>query len=372
MKISESVKRKLHEHQNGKCAICQQDSVILDVVRKYKYSETGNFDISNLMLLCPNCNHQIDFKDFREIDLVNYIALLMSQHPDFKNVKKEVELSENSLLRADIQAAYKNGNTLIIEVKTMPAYAPSRMEGLLITLSSYKSLLPNAQVVFAFPGLFSQSLLDRFSSEGIEVWDQKVISSKFKQQIINNPHPYFSQLFTTPISTTEEEKLLYELIHTTPGKSDWSKYESLITRILDLLFSKNLSSPITNRPTASKINRRDIILPNYCETGFWLFLRHRYKADYIVVDAKNYVGLVGKSDILQIANYLKQHGTGLFGIIITRKGEDAASLETRKEQWINDKKLIIILNDEEVKTMLSSSHPEEIIKQKIEDFRLDL
>jgi hypothetical protein len=101
-------------------------------------------------------------------------------------------------------------------------------------------------------------------------------------------------------------------------------------------------------------------------------LRHRYKGDYIVVDAKNYDGLVGKNDVLQIGNYLKQHGTGLFGLIVTRQGEDSSSLETRKEQWTTYDKLIIILTDDEIKAMLSSNRPEEIIKQKIEDFRLDL
>ena len=58
-------------------------------------------------------------------------------------------------------------------------------------------------------------------------------------------------------------------------------------------------------------NRRDFIFPNYCDTGFWAFLRSRYGADYIVADAKNYSQNVSRKDILQMSNYLKAHGAGL-------------------------------------------------------------
>lgn len=372
MRVTKATKEKLYQQQKGKCAICQQADVPLEVTQRFFGNEDDKFDISNLMLLCPNCHSQVNFRDFREIDLINYLAILISHHPEFKNINQEVQLGSDSSMRADIIADGVGGDRYIIEVKSMLAYAPSRTDGLLMMLSHYKSLQPSSKIVFAFPGLFSESLLDMFSSQGIIVWDQKVIASKFKEQIIDNPHPLFSQLFGAPISTRDEDKLSIELSKIRPGKEDWYKYEKLISRILDFLFSKTLSTPITNRSTNNQVNRRDIILPNYCEHGFWKHLRSRYNADYIVVDAKNYDGLVSKGDILQISNYLKLHGTGLFGLIITRHGEDNGSLITRKDHWTVNNKLIIVLNDDDLKAMLSSNHPEEIIKQRIEDFRLDL
>jgi hypothetical protein len=103
-------------------------------------------------------------------------------------------------------------------------------------------------------------------------------------------------------------------------------------------------------------------------------MRDVYDAHYVVVDAKNYVGQVKKRDILQLANYLTAHGTGLFGMIISRSGDDRSAHETRREQWVIHRKMIIVLNDEDLRQMtanqLSGGDPGELIRQKIEDFRL--
>jgi len=67
-------------------------------------------------------------------------------------------------------------------------------------------------------------------------------------------------------------------------------------------------------------NRRDLIMPNYATRGFWHFMRNHYGADYIVAEAKNATSPVDKLAVLQLANYLSRHGTGLFGMLLTRHG----------------------------------------------------
>ena len=112
------------------------------------------------------------------------------------------------------------------------------------------------------------------------------------------------------------------------------------------------------------------------DSGFWKFLRDRYKADFIVVDAKNYTKEVKKKEVLQICNYLKEKGTGLFAIIISRIGEKKSSYLTRRDKWVIENKMVIILTDDDVEQMIlakaSSNDPEEIIKQRIEEFRLKI
>lgn len=148
----------------------------------------------------------------------------------------------------------------------------------------------------------------------------------------------------------------------------------MIGDILSFLFCPPLFAPLSENSDASKAKRRDFIFPNYCETGFWSFLRSRYSADYIVVDAKNYKKKITKREVLQISNYLKEHGTGLFGIIVTRVGISDSAFYTLKEIWAIEKKMIIILQDDDIEQMLleklSKREPESIIRQKIEDFRL--
>ena len=138
-----------------------------------------------------------------------------------------------------------------------------------------------------------------------------------------------------------------------------------------------LNKPISELSDKPKVNRRDFILPNYAESGFWAFLRAKYQADYIVVDAKNYSKRVGKSEILQIANYLKPHGAGLFGLICSRHGGDESGCEhTLREQWLVHQKLILVLNDEDLSAMLrvksEGRGAEEILATKIEAFRLSM
>lgn len=115
----------------------------------------------------------------------------------------------------------------------------------------------------------------------------------------------------------------------------------------------------------------------YASDGFWEFLRHRYAADYIVVDAKNSKLKIKKKDVLQIANYLKAPGAGLFGMVFCRHGADANAMSTTiREHWFMHSELIVVLDDTDVERMLLASSaggdPTVIIGERIQAFRLSL
>lgn len=158
------------------------------------------------------------------------------------------------------------------------------------------------------------------------------------------------------------------------GKQHWAQYQNLCSDILEYLFCPPLAPPIKELSNEPRVNRRDIILPNYCTDGFFSFLRTRYRAEHLVIDAKNHTKEVKKADILQLANYLSEHGAGLFGIILTRYGAARGAEQTQREQWILHQKMICVLNDADIFQMLTSkgngSDPAMLIRQKIEDFRL--
>jgi hypothetical protein len=146
-------------------------------------------------------------------------------------------------------------------------------------------------------------------------------------------------------------------------------YETTLSRVPDVI------SSIKQSRNESAVNRRDFILPNYASAdSFWGFLRTHYRGDFIVVEAKNYAKEVGKTEVLQLANYLTHHGTGLVGILLTRAGLAADARWTCREQWLLHQKLIIGLRDADYHQMLASlragNDPSELIRQRIEDFRL--
>lgn len=97
------------------------------------------------------------------------------------------------------------------------------------------------------------------------------------------------------------------------GNTQWPIYQKLVGRILEHLFCPPLNVPLSESPDESGVNRRDFILANFAEQGYWSHIRSRYAADYVVIDAKDYAGKVKKRAVLQMANYLRHYGAGLFG-----------------------------------------------------------
>lgn len=314
----------------------------------------------------------------REIEFTEYLTSLLKANQDFRNIGNEVQARDFDW---DITAERKSGTgwrRLAIECKNYPAFSSSRLQSIVDQLSTYRDAMGSEQLVLAFPGRLSQEERERLASSGVEAWDIDFLADSFHDQIRQVAHPYFQTLLTAVMSqakVTRFNTLIGQLKACRPGKVDWGRYQKLAAEILETLFCPPLNTPIAQSPDATGVNRRDVVLPNYAADGFWKFMRESYKADFLVVDAKNSLE-VGKGDVLQVANYLKSHGAGLFALIMCRRGGDQGCVHTLREQWIAYNKLILLLNDQDVEAMLlaksAGGQPEEVIRQKIEDFRLSL
>jgi hypothetical protein len=88
----------------------------------------------------------------------------------------------------------------------------------------------------------------------------------------------------------------------------------------------------------------------------------------------NYTKPIGKEEVLQLANYLSHHGTGLVGMLLTRNGLALDARWTSREQWLLHNKLIIGLSEDDYHQMLltrrAGGDPADLVRQRIEDFRL--
>ncbi len=376
----QEIYQKLVNLYGEKCYICGRSDIPLHIDHLIPQSAGGTSDLTNLRLICPADNARKSNKFFREFEFVQYLFELISKNENFKETKPEVLLPE-SKYRGDILTERKIGRTwekVLIEVKIIPTFTEIRLKEVIEQLKKYKQYAKDYKIAFAFPGILPDKDNALIQAEGIEVWDINFISSTFAKEVATTPHPLLQSLFTSVKYVAEHDKLITDLKAIRTGKkdNDWLKYQKHVERILDYLFGSVLSSPITELSDHFKINRRDFILRNYAETGFWANIRNRYLADFIVVDAKNYSKKVTKKEVLQISNYLKVHGSGLFGIIISRNGGDTGCYYTCREIWAMDKKLVIVLDDNDVIKMImamaSSNNPEEIIRQKIEQFRLSM
>ena len=324
------------------------------------------------------------FFKFLQRKFVSFLSGLLGRHESFRNLRVEAVLGRETRYRADIlvdHSSGKSGNTLLIECKTYLSRGSLAVSGVIAQLEKYKAAYGECKMVLAVPATLSDSDAQILKAASIDVWDLHYIANEFSAQIDEASPSYYKALLLAlsarPDGPTEEQKMIASLESCAPGRKDCYVYHSLVGEIIEFLFTPPLGKPIPELSDKSEANRRDLIVPNYTEEGFWLFMRQKYEADYVVIDAKNYTRKVKKQDILQLANYLKSHGAGLFGLIISRKGGDAYGCEhTLREQWLIHRKLILVLDDEDIKAMLMAKSdrrkPEEVLAQKIERFRLSM
>lgn len=317
-----------------------------------------------------------------EVEFIHALAQLMEHNSLFSDIALESMLSARAgdwherSARADILAVRTQSDglkeTLIIECKSRPLYG-QEIDRAIEQVARYGVLRPTARLVLALPGQLADADAERVRNSGIELWDLAALGAIFQAQLKLLPDPVAQVLASfveTPVTG-----FIKELKQCSPGKNDWSIYQGLVGRILEYCFCPPLNPPLGESPDQSGVNRRDFVFANFAESGFWNSLRLRYSADYIVADAKNYVGKVKKKEVLQMANYLKHFGTGLFGMIVSRNGGDPSAVQTVREQWAHYQKLILVLDDTHLVAMLNASARGEassVIAKEIQDFRLSM
>jgi len=322
----------------------------------------------------------------REFEFERALAELMRTSERYADVMLEPDLSESARvrLRPDIIAHSRDGTrTILIECKGAPTVTQNRLHDALAQLKTYQTEIRADEVILALPARLTPAQRDVVRQAGVIPWDLDEIASLFRGNLQSVNHPVLRPLLlavaalgTSSAASTPEAALLAELKSLPPGRANWAAYQKLVSKVFERLFCPPLSTPIVERSDDSGANRRDIILPNYAERGFWAFIRERYGADFVVVDAKNHSAPIGKMEALQVLNYLKRHGAGLLGMIVCRSGCDASCETTLREKWAMEGKLVVVLSDEHVERMLRAKEaggpPEDVVRQWIEEFRLAL
>lgn len=281
----------------------------------------------------------------------------------------------------DIEAV-RDGRPLLVEIKAQTPQTSARLSDLTSQLrvaaakhvrTTGWSVPPDLLAVF--PGVLSQRKQESSRKEEVEVWDGRDLQRRARQFGIRVP-TFVAADEGEGIGEDRQpaEQLIGRLTTIKPGRADAPAYEKWCEDVLSFLFCPPLNPPIVQQRDDVGANRRDLIMPNYATRGFWHFMRNHYRAAYIVAEAKNSDYPISKPAVLQLANYLSRHGTGLFGMLLTRHGMNASAKWTRREHWVLHDKMIIALDDEDVQQMLltklAGNNPADLIQQQIEDFRL--
>lgn len=358
---------------HGKCMRCgislTEHNFAVDHIFPRKYGGTDTID--NLRLLCNRCNALLADRPFlTEIEFQQYLQQLLLHDSRFENVCIDVreETTDGQKVSFDImfsRTEHGHEQAYIVEVKSFSAVTGHKIDAVIGQLQYYKRIYPNAHYILALPLFLAEEYRQKIRAADITLWDSETL----RLGIPDIALPVCS-------ASDQYDELIYRLKHCEPGYDNWQVYQKLVGDILSILFCPPLDPISEQNSDNSYSNRRDFILPNYAVDGYWPYLRNRYQAEFIVVDAKNSAKGIGKDDILQVAHYLKQNGTGLFGMIISRCGVEEKSEIHLRDIWLQEGKMIIVLNDSDVEQMLLNKQkmidPCQVVIERIQEFRLSI
>jgi hypothetical protein len=319
----------------------------------------------------------------RAASFLQLVADLLPDAIGMAGVRIEVPVGDGLL--ADLTGLDGHGRTVIVEARLSSPQIGRRLrevrEQLLRFRDAFKAEHPEApapRLVLVISTGLSARYVSLLAEAEIEVIDGPALLAHAQRQGRDTElladFLDLSGVEVPSVGPHPADDFTERLSGILPGKPAWSAYQRTLADILEYLFSPPLERPYYEHSNETKVNRRDMILANYVEADFWGFMRNHYAAHFVVVDAKNYARDVKKTDVLQISNYLSDHGAGLFGMVFTRQGIARSAEITRREQWAFHRKLILLLTDTDLLQMLAAKkagdRPEHVLRQQIESFRL--
>lgn len=380
---------KLIERDGNACIICgrtlDDSEMVIDHIVPVALG--GNSEIDNLQLLCYSCNVRkgIRRKELTEFQFEDYICQLIKDHPNYSKARPIYSVKAGRV-RADLaveRTVEGHTETIFCEIFSASSFTSERITSVIVLLKNFQHEGPETKTAFVFPGELAEKYKTDLETAGIEVWDKQYLVREFGNQIEARKESAFSKLILAETfgekaveNVDKFQETINELKNCPCGKENWGQYQKLIGKIMEMLFCPELEAPIAQVSDFTRNNRRDFVLPNYSFDEIWRYLREKYCADYLVVDAKNSSKPITKADILQMGHYLKSSGAGLLGVVVSRKGISQSAAFSRRDLWLQDKKVIIVLNDDDIEQMLldrkTGNMPAKVLLKKIEDFRLSI
>jgi hypothetical protein len=322
---------------------------------------------------------------FDSVEFESFVSELLERTNLYRLVQKHAKY-KNTEVDIVAEPFDQSMPTKVIEVKLFNSNVGTGLiDQVQAKWANVRSELSNSVPVIVSLSPFTPAAEKKAKTLNIEIWGMEELSQHLNNEqefdhLFSKYSPYIKAftriLFYPETLPTKEDVFIDNLKNISPGKVDWSVYQQTIYDIFEHLLCPPLDAPRYELADFDKRNRRDIIFENIAHDGFWKSIKDDYHGNYIVVDAKNYTSPLSKRPIVDIAHYLKPYGCGMFGVIVSRKGMAASGVHARKELWIGSNKMIVVLSDEDIISMLKQKKkygsPEEIIRKSISTFRMSL
>jgi AAA15 family ATPase/GTPase len=163
------------------------------------------------------------------------------------------------------------------------------------------------------------------------------------------------------------------------GSEGWVRYQEICSDILSYVFSPPLSTPLRQSETEGREQRRDLIMHIPYNIGyFWGWIQTEHKSLAVIIECKNYEGLISKDDVIKTSQYFNKNKLGNFGLLLSRKGLDKGAKKEIRRLWTNEnsKIMVIPLKDDDLINLLKikehGEKPEVYIDAYYRKFRMSI
>jgi hypothetical protein len=234
---------------------------------------------------------------------------------------------------------------------------------------------PDVLCIITPDDLTSVSRYVAADNERIRVWDRSILD-RLANKHLDILRNYFEQY---PNAVKELSRRLVkeqdnldaqfrELIgglqKCLPGPENFAKFESIGIAFLEALFTDELGSPQPQVRTQDGTQRRDVLF------RFFDRLFHRFDADSIIVDFKNYANEIDPPTVNDVCRYANK-ALGRFVLIVSRKGAANSLPETQIRQYRDNNIACLVIDDNDLIEMSGrkcrQQRPEDVLEDKLDE-----
>jgi hypothetical protein len=173
-----------------------------------------------------------------------------------------------------------------------------------------------------------------------------------------------------PANTKRFDEFKERLAACPTGKAYFARYEELCTEMWSYIFGDKLGTPLLQRATSDRVQRRDCLFPNLTKSTFFKRIFDRFQADFLILDFKNYRDELG-SDVIEDVSHYANRALGNFVIAVSRKGGGSAATAGQIRVLKNREIAVITVSDEHMLEMIDrkdrGEEPEDVLSNLLDD-----
>lgn len=149
------------------------------------------------------------------------------------------------------------------------------------------------------------------------------------------------------------------------GKKNSQQYEKFCVDILKYLFNDTLTLWEEQQKSNDDLFRFDLIckIKNNINNEFFNTIENYFSSKYIIFEFKNYIKEITQKEVYTTEKYLYKTALRTVAILLTRNGVDKNGIKAIKGTLRENGKLIIVLDDSDIKQMIyAKEHGEDYIE----------